>query len=55
MNMTALIVTGEPAGAIIAVSLLVVGVIGIPEARLFFLGSGVLGGLLGMLLWRKHR
>jgi hypothetical protein len=55
MNMTALIVTGDPAGAIIAVSLLVVGLIGIPEARLFFLGSGVLGGLLGMLLWWKHR
>jgi len=38
MNMTALIVTGDGAGAIIAVSLIVLGLIGIPEARPFFLG-----------------
>ena len=37
MNMTALIVTGETAGAIIAVSLLVLGLVGMPEARPFFL------------------
>ena len=39
LNMTALIFAGDGAGAIIAVSLLVLGLVGIPEARLFFLAS----------------
>jgi len=55
MNMTALIVTGSPAGAIIAISLFVMGWAGIPEARLFILGSVVLGTAFGLLLWWKHR
>ena len=55
MNMTALIVTGDSAGAIIAVSLLVLGLVGIPEARPFFLASATLGGLLGLILCWKHR
>ena len=55
MNMTALIVTGEGAGATIAISLIVLGLVGIPEVRPFFLASAVLGGLLGLILWWKHR
>jgi hypothetical protein len=43
MNMTALIITGSPAGAIVAISLFVLGWIGIPEARPFLMGSAVLG------------
>jgi len=55
MNMTAFIVTGDPAGAIVAVGLLIIGLIGIPEARLFFFFTGILGGLLGLIRWWKHR
>jgi acetyl esterase/lipase len=55
LNMTALIVTGDSAGAIIAVSLVVLGWIGIPEARPFLLGSVVLGSVFGLILWWKHR
>ena len=55
MNMTALIVTGDGAGAMIAVSLMVLGLIGIPEARPFFLASALFGGLLGLILYWKHR
>ncbi len=50
MNMTALIVTGGPAGAIVAI-----GLVGIPEVRLFLAASGGFGLLLGLILWWKHR
>jgi hypothetical protein len=55
MNMTALIVTGGPAGAIVAIALVVTGFLGIPEARPFLLASGLCGSLLGLILYRKHR
>jgi hypothetical protein len=55
MNMTALIVTGSPAGAIVAIAVLAIGFVGLPEARPFFLVSGGLGILLGLILYWKHR
>ena len=55
MNMTALVVTGSPAGAIVAMALVVMGFVGIPEARPFLLASGLCGSLLGLILYRKHR
>jgi len=55
MNMTALIVTGSPAGAIVAIALVVMGFVGIPEARPFLLASGLCGSLLGLILYWKHR
>ena len=55
MNMTALVVTGSPAGAIVAIALVVMGFLGIPEARPFLLLSGLCGSLLGLILYRKHR
>lgn len=54
MNMTALIVTGSPAGAIVAIALVVMGFVGIPEARPLLLASGLCGALLGLLLYRKQ-
>ena len=55
MNMTALMVTGSPAGAIVEIALVVMGFVGIPEARPFLLASGLCGSLLGLILYRKHR
>ena len=55
MNMTALIITGSPVGAIVAIALFVIGWAGIPEARPFLLSSGALGILFGLILWRMHR
>jgi hypothetical protein len=55
MNMTVLIVTGSPAGAIVAIALVVMGFVAIPEARPFLLASGLCGWLLGLILYRKHR
>jgi len=55
MNMTALIVTGSPAGAIVAIAVVAIGFAGIPEARPLLVASGGLGILLGLILWRKHR
>ena len=55
LNTTALIVTASPAGAIVAIALVVMGFVGIPEARPFLLASGLCGSLLGLILYRKHR
>ena len=55
VTMTALIVTGSPVGAIVAIAIVVMGFVGIPEARPFLLASGLCGSLLGLLLYRKHR
>ena len=55
MNMIALIVTGDGAGAIIAVAVIFAGLAGIPVVRPFVLAFALLGGLLGLILWWKHR
>jgi hypothetical protein len=47
--------TGHPIGPFIVLGFLLMGLIGIPQARLFFAGSLVLGGLCGLLLWLYHR
>jgi len=47
--------TGHPIGLVIVLGFLLMGLVGIPEARLFFAGSLVLGGLCGFLLWLRHR
>ncbi len=55
MNMTALIVTGSPAGAIVAIAVLAIGLVGHPEARPLLLASGRCGSFLGLILCWKHR
>lgn len=47
--------TGHPIGLLIVVGLLLMGLVGLPEFRWFFLASLALGGVLGLILWRLHR
>jgi hypothetical protein len=49
------LLTGHPIGLVIVLGLLFMGLLGLPEYRLFFLGSLVLGGLFGFSLWLRHR
>ena len=55
MNMTALIVTGSPAGAIVAIAVVAIGFLGVPAARPLLLASGGQGILPGLILFWKHR
>jgi hypothetical protein len=47
--------TGHPIGLVIALGLLFMGLVGIPQFRWFFVGALMLGGLWGLLLWVYHR
>ena len=47
--------TGHPIGLVIVVGLLLMGLVGLPEARWFFSGSLALGCVFGFLLWLRHR
>jgi len=47
--------TGHPIGVVIVVGILLVALIGLPAARVFFLFSSLLGALFGFLLWQRHR
>jgi hypothetical protein len=49
------LLTGHPIGLVIVLGLLLMGLLGLPEYRLFFAASLVLGGLLGFSLWLRHR
>ena len=49
------LLTGHPIGLVIVLGLLLMGLVGLPEARLFFVGSVCLGGIFGLVLWLRHR
>jgi len=55
MNMTELIVTGSPAGAIVADRTSRMGFVGVPEAVRCCWRLVVFGILLGLILYWKHR
>lgn len=47
--------TGHPIGLVIVAGLLLMGLIGLPEFRWFFVVSLALGGVFGLILSRLHR
>jgi hypothetical protein len=47
--------TGHPIGLVIALGFLLMGLVGIPQFRWFFVGALILGSLWGFLLWLLHR
>jgi hypothetical protein len=47
--------TGHPIGLFVVLSLLLMGFVGLPEARWFFAGSLTLGCVFGFFLWLHHR
>jgi hypothetical protein len=53
-NFGNLSVPGTRAGAIVSLGLVVIAWLVIPIARPFLLGTGALGLVIGLILWRKH-
>ncbi|MHB8502941.1 MAG: hypothetical protein ACYDCG_09830 [Candidatus Acidiferrales bacterium] len=49
------VLTSHPIGLVIVLGLLLMGLVGLPEARPFFIGSICLGGIFGFVLWLRHR
>jgi len=47
--------TGHPIGLVIVLGFIAMALAGIPESRGFFALSLVLGGVLGCILWLRHR
>jgi hypothetical protein len=46
---------GHPAGLIVVLGILLVGLIGIPEWRYFFAATVLVGSVIGNLLLRHHQ
>jgi hypothetical protein len=47
--------TGHPIGLVIVFCVLLMGFVGLPEARWFLAGTVPLGCLCGLFLWLRHR
>jgi len=47
-------VPGTRAGAIVSIGLVVIAWIAIPVARIFIVGTGGLGLVVGLILWWRH-
>jgi hypothetical protein len=47
-------VPGTRAGAIVSLGLVVIAWLVIPSARPFIIGTGAVGLVIGLILWRKH-
>ena len=46
---------GDPIGLVVVLGLLLMGLVGLPEARWFFAGTLLLGSICGFFLWLRHR
>jgi len=49
------LLTGHPVGLVIVLGILLMGLVGIPEARPFLAASAVLGTVFGLFLRLRHR
>jgi len=47
--------TSHPVGLVVAVGLLLIGLLALPEARWFLASAVLLGGIWGFFLWLRHR
>jgi hypothetical protein len=47
--------TGHPAGLMVVIGMLIVGLIGIPEWRYFFGAAVLLGSVVAYFLFRRHQ
>jgi hypothetical protein len=47
--------TGHPIGLVIVIGLLLMGFVGLPEARWFLSLAVPAGGICGLLMWLRHR
>ncbi|GAC1637061.1 MAG: hypothetical protein NVS9B14_16660 [Candidatus Acidiferrum sp.] len=47
--------TGHPVGLFIALGIVLMALIGVPESRPFLAAALPLGGLLGLFLWKLHQ
>lgn len=49
------VITGHPVGLVVAIGVVAIGLMALPPVRWFFLGSILLGGIAGFVLWLAHR
>jgi len=47
--------TGHPIGLVIALGIVLIGLIGVPESRYFLAAALPLGALFGFILWKSHQ
>ena len=47
--------TGHPIGLVIALGIVLIALIGLPESRIFLAAALPLGGLFGLVLWKLHQ
>jgi len=47
--------TGHPAGLVVVIAVMLMVLVGIPEARPFFVAALLLGAALGCILWLRHK
>jgi len=47
--------TGHPIGLVMALGIVLIALIGVPESRYFLAGALPLGALFGFILWKSHQ
>jgi len=48
-------ITGHPVGLVVVIGVLLMGLLGLAEARWFLAGTVFFGGMWGFFLWPRHR